>query len=506
MISLSRRFINAVQWNVAMSAATILAQLGITAVLARLLSPAAFGLFAIANVAFVMGRHLGELGLISSIIREPVLDSEIFGSAVVLSCLLSAALTFFGMLLAPLAGLGAALGERSVLEGLAQLMSLSILISGVGAPAQAILQRELRFRELGLVQFAGIVLGTGATTMVLALADKGPWALAYGSLANVTIGSAGCWWMLRDRWCISWHRTHMIRVGLVGVQMTLLRVLDVLWTQLPLVVAHAQLSSFDVGLYQRAQTLVDIGIQSTSARVNGVLLPVMASRQDSSEFLRDLVPPLVGLYSLFLLPVTAFVAVMASDIITFVLGAQWQSAAVPLVLIMIAFASLHVSQPASSHFEARAVFKPRIIGAGAGAAIVALFGWALVGKYGLTGISVAAVISGVVTAVINIAATIRHLGIATRSIFYWLAPSVGIAAELILALMACRPIAVHHVQSPAMRVAIMGALAGVVFVSGCRLLIGKTRGQMLSKYLSSGASLSTIAIAKLLGLQLQPPR
>ena len=143
----------------------------------------------------------------------------------------------------------------------------------------------------------------------------------------------------------------MKRIGFVGAQMVLLRVLDVLWTQLPLIIAYARLSSFDVGLYQRAQTIVDIGIQSTSGRVSSVLFPVMASRQDRSEFLRELIPPLIGCYSLFLFSVTAFVTIMASDIVALVLGPQWIAATGPLILIMIAFASLIVSQPAGGQLD-----------------------------------------------------------------------------------------------------------------------------------------------------------
>ena len=272
MNRLAQPFTSAVRWNVAISVATVGVQFGITAIVARLLRPSDFGIFAIANVVFVIAANLGSVGLISAIVREPVLDQEIIGSAVLLSLCVALALASIGVLVvAPLIGRASGVDESATLQGLLQLISLAILISGIGDTAQAIMQRELRFRELGLVHLAALIFGMGASTIVLSLMGEGPWSLAYGCIAYVAIVSAGCWWRLRDRWSISWCGAHMLRIGLVGIQMSLLRMLDALWTQTPLVIANTQLSSFNVGLYQRAQSLVDTGIQATSGRVSAVI-------------------------------------------------------------------------------------------------------------------------------------------------------------------------------------------------------------------------------------------
>jgi lipopolysaccharide exporter len=500
MNSLAQRFAHAVQWNVALSVATMIAQVGITAILARLLTPSDFGAFAIANVAFVIGAQLGLTGLLQAIVREPVLDRERLGSAIFLSLLVSVALAVIGILLAPLAGLGS-ISASSVVEDLVRLMSLSIVISGITSPAQAIMQRELRFRELGFMQLAGIVLGSGATTISLALAGNGPWSLAYGSIANMAIVSASCWWKLRDRWCISWHGAHVIRIGLVGAQMTLVRILDGLWGQLPLVVAHARLSSSEVGLYQRAQTIAGIGIQYTSGNFNSVLFPAMASRQNRTDLQRELVPPLFGLYCLFLFSVAAVVAILASDIVAVLLGPNWEGAAKPLSVIMIACACLLCSQPASSQLETNAVLKPRIISAGFGATSVALCSLLLVGKYGLTGIALAAVIAGMGTSIINLVAAVRHFAIDPRTIVVWLIPSFGVVGLLTSALMICHPLVMRAVGSPMMRLVAMTAVAAIVFVIAFRLFVHGSRRRKLSKYLSPSMSRLVIVIAGIFGLR-----
>src|ERR1700746_2811955 len=119
MNRLAQRFTSAVQWNVVISVATVGVQFGITAVVARLLSPSDFGIFAIANVVFVIAAQLGAVSLILAIVREPVLDQEIIGSAGLLSCCVAAVLASIGILVvAPLAGLASGVAESRTLQGL----------------------------------------------------------------------------------------------------------------------------------------------------------------------------------------------------------------------------------------------------------------------------------------------------------------------------------------------------------------------------------------------------
>ena len=78
-------------------------QFGITAITARLLTPADFGLFATANIVFVLAANTIGAGLILAIVREPVLDREIIGSTVLLSCCSAAAVALIGIWVAPFA-------------------------------------------------------------------------------------------------------------------------------------------------------------------------------------------------------------------------------------------------------------------------------------------------------------------------------------------------------------------------------------------------------------------
>jgi PST family polysaccharide transporter len=501
MRSFANQFVRAVHWSIAISIATLLLQLAVTAVVARLLTPKDFGLYAIANVAFVLAMHVSDRGLVSAIVREASLDSGVVGSAMWLSCGVSAALAIVVFFIAPwAAATGVNTQDDETIHALIQLVSARILVAGIGTLPQALMQRDLRFRDLGAIQFAGLLFGTGGITLILAYLGHGPKSLFWGDVTNSAIVSGACWWCVRERWSTSWSVADGIRIGWVGWRMTTLRVLDVLWTQLPLLVAKSYLGPAAVGLYQRSQTLVDIGVQYTTGRVNSVLYPAIAARQHRTAFLRDLIPPLVGLNTMFLFSSAAFVAVMAPDIVQVLLGPTWADAATTIPWIMIAFAALYVSQPASTQLEACGYLMPRIIGSSCGATCVVLFSLWFVKPYGLPGMAAAAVLSGLATTAINLASIARYLGVKPIDVARWMIPGVCSSLVLFVVLDAFYSYIVDRVPLAIVRLIVMGIAVGIIAVISFRLSLNASKREALSVYISDDVPRFAEVIAKLLGL------
>src|SRR5229473_7425970 len=142
MSSLAYRFSSAVQWNAATAAATVVIQFSITAVLARLLTPSDFGIFAIANVVFAFAVNLGQAGMMTAIVREPILDREVVGAVVGLSIAVSLLLAVAVFILAPLIARGGDEADQALIGHLVRIMSVTVLMSGLALPAQAIMSRS----------------------------------------------------------------------------------------------------------------------------------------------------------------------------------------------------------------------------------------------------------------------------------------------------------------------------------------------------------------------------
>jgi PST family polysaccharide transporter len=283
--------------------------------------------------------------------------------------------------------------------------------------------------------------------------------------------------------------------------MTTLRVLDVLWTQLPLLVVKTYLGPSAVGVYQRSQTLVDIGIQYTTGRVNSVLYPAIAARQHRTALLRDLIPPLVGLYAMFLFSSAAFVVVMASDIVRVLLGPGWDNAARIIPWLMIGFVALHVSQPASTQLEARGHLRSRAIAASGGALCLVLFSLLLVKPYGLSGIAAAAVLSGMATTLINFVAIVRKLRVEPLDLVRWMIPSIYTSLIIFAVLQALDWYLVALVSAATVRLIVMGLTASIVAIGSFRVSLNAAKRKTVSAYISKDMPRFVRTIANILGLQ-----
>ncbi|OGX90312.1 hypothetical protein BEN49_07065 [Hymenobacter coccineus] len=74
--NLSSAAVRGVQWTTAATVLTAVMQIGYTAVMARLLDPAAFGLVAMAGVVLRFGSYFAEMGLGHALVQRAEIDGH----------------------------------------------------------------------------------------------------------------------------------------------------------------------------------------------------------------------------------------------------------------------------------------------------------------------------------------------------------------------------------------------------------------------------------------------
>src|SRR5262245_27271127 len=91
--SLTGRTTRAIQWRFAGSAVGAMSQLGIGVLLARLLTPADFGVVALAFVVLGLARPLGDLGIGAALVQRSTLTERHVRTAFTCSVLMGLTLT-----------------------------------------------------------------------------------------------------------------------------------------------------------------------------------------------------------------------------------------------------------------------------------------------------------------------------------------------------------------------------------------------------------------------------
>lgn len=312
---------------------TVLAKLGsflTGVVLARLLVPEDFGVFAVALVVLSAVLSMNELGVSLALVRwpgdplriAPTVTTISMGSSVLLY-----AVCWFG---AP--AFSAALGAPDA-TGVVRLLCVAVLIDGVTAAAQLV-NREFRQGVRLLSDVANLVVTTGVTVS-LAATGHGAWSLGWGQLAgNVLAAVVLC------RLTSMWPRpgfdrrqaAELLRFGLplAGASLLVFAMLNVDY-----VVTGRVLGAVALGLYLQAFNLASWPVNVFSAIVRRVSLAAFSRVQDDPARRQEALARMVTVLAVPTLLVCLLLGLLALPLITTVYGEAWAGAAAALQFLAV---------------------------------------------------------------------------------------------------------------------------------------------------------------------------
>lgn len=183
-----------VAWKIAAELVTQMTRLALLLILARLLTPADFGVASIVLAFLMFVPVLADLGLGASLIQRVHL-TEVDRSTVFWASLpLGTSFMLIGIALSwPLARLF----DDASIQPLFAVFSVSFLLASLSAVPNALLMRDMEFKSLELRVIAGTLCGASAA-IALAVSGAGPWAIVGGEIVNRFVSMVMLW--LRCRW------------------------------------------------------------------------------------------------------------------------------------------------------------------------------------------------------------------------------------------------------------------------------------------------------------------
>ena len=148
-------------------------QLGVTAILARLLDPADFGVLSMVVIYTGFVTLLSQSGITPAVVQKQNLDDRDLSTVFWIATAISGALTSVTVIIAPLIE---SFFNYHGLAHVVQIMSITLLFVGMGAVPHGRLRRKLRFRAIAAIEIISAGL-SGIVAVFLALGEAGYWAL-----------------------------------------------------------------------------------------------------------------------------------------------------------------------------------------------------------------------------------------------------------------------------------------------------------------------------------------
>lgn len=439
----------------------------VSIILARLLTPADFGVIAIMSFFTALSNIFIQSGFEVALIQRNAVTHEeenaVFWTGVLASVLVAIALWLCGGPIARFYG-------QPLLAPLMLVASVQIVLGALGSVHGALLVRALRF---DLTMISGVLSSVlaGIAGVAAALSGWGVWALA-AQLSVGALTSTVSLWVLSPWRPKLGFRPAVLRPLLgFGGWLSLSSVLDIFYLQGSALLVGKLYGVRDLGLYNRAMTTQQLPATVMTSVIGRVTLPLFSARTGEPEAVKRGLRIAIGLVMLINIPAMAGLALLAEPVVTVLFGDQWRPAAPILSILALGglLFPLHainlqtlLAHGGSAHFFRIEVAK-KLLGV-TFVVIGALFG--------VQGLAWAQVALSVVALHLNLAPMGQRIGYGTlaqlRDLTGLVVPTLAMAGTVLLAS--------HALSSPILLLLVAVPGGAVVYFATCAILRARALG------------------------------
>jgi len=316
------------------------------AVLARVLSPAQFGVFGIASLVLAFLEILTETGINILLVQSKKGIEEYVNSAWVVSILRGFIIASLIIISSPL--ISSFFNSPESL-GILMLISFVPLIRGFINPAIASFQKELKFKYEFWFR-TSVFFVDGLVSVALAVMTMSVYSLAWGLLAGAVFEVLLSFIVVKSRPRFELQKEYFREIFHKGKWVTMYGVFNYISENGDDVMVGKIIGTPALGLYQMAYKISILPISEVSDVVSRVVFPVYTKMAEDKDRLFKAFFKTITSISLVSVLVGLVIFLYSKEIIEFVLGNQWVSAS-PVLKVLALYGVLRtISGPASALF------------------------------------------------------------------------------------------------------------------------------------------------------------
>ncbi len=329
--SLTDEAVDGVAWQGLAVGANVFLRAAILILLARSIGAAEFGIIAAATVLISVAEKLSQIGVARVLVQRLTLTDEDVKSAFAISLYTGLAATAVLFLSA---SLWSSLFKIDGLVPFIQFLAFTLLLNNLATIPAALLQRDRRFRAMGMVELGSYVFGFGLVALPLAKLGFGTWSLAIAQLVQVTSRAAALFAMRRTPIRLWPSRAAAGGLLNVGSGFSAGQVGNFVATQIDYLIVGRWLGVEALGFYNRAYQFLMLPTQLFGTAVSMVLFPSIASIQDQPDRIARAYLRALGVIAMMTLPVSAVMIILAPELIRFLLGKAWTDMILPFQILI----------------------------------------------------------------------------------------------------------------------------------------------------------------------------
>jgi O-antigen/teichoic acid export membrane protein len=319
-------------WKVATVLVSDVTRILVAVVLARLLTPADYGVAGMAFIFSGLATIFSDLALGGALVQRREITEEdrstVFWGSLAFSFVVAGVCVALSPLVAQF------FGQQEV-EKLVVVLSLSVPLSALTTTQVALLLRQLAYRSLEIRQMLAILSGAVAA-LVFAAAGFGPWAIVANALVASAVSTILVWrfssW--RPRFVFSFARLRDLSG--FGLRLFGLRLMNYANLNVDNMLVGRFAGAAALGVYSLAYNVMFTPMIRIANPISSVVYPALARMQDDLPRMRRAWLRSKRMSASLLAPAFLIALVTAPDLVPVLFGDKWHEAVPVIQLLAVA--------------------------------------------------------------------------------------------------------------------------------------------------------------------------
>ena len=329
MPSVKKELSKGVFWIAVAKYSGIVIQLLITAILARKITPTAFGTVAIASVVLYFLDILSDIGIGPAVVQYKQLTKSHLNSLFTLTTYIGVLLTAMLYLLSSYISV---FYDDVTLERVCQLMSIVIFFHSLNVVPYSLLRKEQRFRAIAFRSLFFRIL-SGCIAVWGAFHGWGVYALLVSPILTAIGFFCLCYIDYPLQFVLRMDKEAVKMVASFSFFQFAFSFCNYFSRNLDKLIIGKYFSMTQLGYYDKSYHLMMLPIQNVSYVIEPVLHPVLSTLQNDKRELKAKNQKLAVLISNISFPIGLMLYFCGAELIRIVYGGQWD-AAVPVFRIL----------------------------------------------------------------------------------------------------------------------------------------------------------------------------
>lgn len=328
---------------------TFFIQIIINSLLARLLSPSDYGIFAIVFAFLTLFQYISDAGIGAAIVQNKSLTKKdiniIFNFNILLSIILAILFGFFGYIVS-------LIYKQDILVSLCWFSSISLFNYGISIIPMAVLRKNKRFKLIGLIQIIGALVN-GVTGITLALIGLKVYSLVFAIVISSGLVSISTIYFSKVKISKAMKLEPLKKIINFTKNQFIYNILMYISKNIDNFLVGKFISTSALGNYNKAYSLTSYPTTMLDGIFTPVLQPILSDFEKDYVKMRKLFFKLVKTVTLLTLPLSLFMSLTGEEIIIFLFGDQWIQSIIPFKIMVLAIWMQILVSMSASIFQSR---------------------------------------------------------------------------------------------------------------------------------------------------------